>query len=288
MGGDTSALPPADDLPAPAAGPIDSQAAMPLVGSRLRTLYRGGRSIILPIATAILALMAWQAIVTVTKFPAAILPPPIAIIDKLVRFYPLILSHTVPTTLETLLAFGISVPLGIFLAAIMTYSRTLYQALFPNLIFFQLIPKIALAPLFIVWLGISTQSRVAFSVFITFFPILIATATGLQSVDRDMLKLCRSVKASDWQILLHVRFPYSLPYIFSGMKVAVTLAIIGIVVGEFIASQAGLGYLILFASSRQETALSLACITALCAVGLLLYGLVVLGEILMEKWYGSR
>lgn len=258
------------------------------VGSRLSVLYMGGRSIVLPVATAIVAILAWQVIVTLAKVPPAILPPPSTIFQILVKFYPLILSHTVPTTLETLLAFGISVPLGIALAAVMTYSKTIYQALFPNLIFFQLIPKIALAPLFIVWLGISTQSRVAFSVFITFFPILIATAAGLQSVDRDMLKLCRSVKASDWQILVHVRFPYALPYIFSGMKVAVTLAIIGIVVGEFIASQAGLGYLIMFASSRQETALSLACITALCIVGLILYGLVVLGEVLMERWYGSR
>jgi NitT/TauT family transport system permease protein len=259
-----------------------------LLGSRLGAVYHGSLSIILPLGTAALAIIAWQVIVTAADVPPAILPPPVLVLQKLIALYPLILIHTLPTTLETLLAFAISVPLGIVLAAVMTYSRIIYQALFPNLIFFQLIPKIALAPLFIVWLGISTQSRVAFSVFITFFPILIATATGLQSVDRDVLKLCRSVKASDWQILFHVRFPYSLPFIFSGMKVAVTLAIIGIVVGEFIASQAGLGYLILFASSREETAFSLACITALCIVGLLLYGLVVLGEMLIEKWYGSR
>jgi NitT/TauT family transport system permease protein len=269
------------------------QQAMPpteaaTVSQRTSGLRVRGSSVVLPVATAIVAILAWQAVVTLLAVPPAILPPPSQVLEILVKFYPLILSHTVPTTLETVLAFAISVPLGIFLAAIMTYSKMVYQALFPNLIFFQLIPKIALAPLFIVWLGISTQSRVAFSVFITFFPILIATAAGLQSVDRDMLRLCRSVKATDWQILFHVRFPYALPYIFSGMKVAVTLAIIGIVVGEFIASQAGLGYLIMFASSRQETALSLACITALCVVGLILYGLVALGEVLMEKWYGSR
>jgi len=103
-----------------------------------------------------------------------------------------------------------------------------------------------------------------------------------------MLRLCRSVGASDWQVLVHVRFPTALPFLFSGMKVAVTLSIIGIVVGEFIASQRGLGYLILFASSRLQTDLSLACIAVLCAVGLGLYGLVVLSERVAMRWYGDR
>jgi NitT/TauT family transport system permease protein len=144
-----------------------------------------------------------------------------------------------------------------------------------------------LAPLFIVWLGIGLPSRVTFSIFISFFPILVATAAGLQSVPRDMLRLCRSVGATDWQVLVSVRFPTALPYLFSGMKVAVTLAIIGIVVGEFIASQRGLGYLILFASSRLQTDLSLACILVLCIVGLILYGLVVLSERLFNRWFGD-
>src|SRR5260370_41311739 len=109
-----------------------------------------------------------------------------------------------------------------------------------------------------VWLGIVSSSRVTFSIFISLIPILVANATGLQSVETTMLRLCRSLRMSQWQILIRVRFPTSFPFIFSGMKVAVTLAITGIVVGEFIASQQGLGYLILFASLRQQTALALA------------------------------
>ena len=170
----------------------------------------------------------------------------------------------------------------------MVYSALAYQALYPNIIFFQLIPKIALAPLFIVWLGIGSSSRITFSIFICFFPILIATAAGLQSVETNMLRLCRSLRMSDWQVLVRVRFPTSPPFIFSGMKVAVTLAIIGIVVGEFIASQRGLGYLILFASSRQQTDLALACIAVLCVVGLVLYGGVVLAEKVVMRLYGFR
>jgi NitT/TauT family transport system permease protein len=220
--------------------------------------------------------------------PAAILPPPSDIVAQIMAHHRLLLRHAVPTTLETLLAFAISVPLGIVLAAAMTTSVTVNRAFYPNIIFFQLIPKIALAPMFIVWLGIGLSSRVTFSVFISFFPILIATATGLRAVSRDTVRLCRSVNASEWQILCYVRFPTSLPYIFSGMKIAVTLAIIGIVVGEFIASQAGLGSLILFASSRQQADLGLACITVLCTVGLLFYGAVALGERVIMKLYGDR
>jgi NitT/TauT family transport system permease protein len=238
--------------------------------------------------TAFLFLLAWQTTSIYGDISPTILPPPTMVIEQLTGNFPLIMKHTIPTTYETLLAFGISIPLGIALAGLMVYSTLAYQALYPNIVFFQLIPKIALAPLFIVWLGIGSPSRVTFSIFICFFPILVATAAGLQSVETTMLRLCRSLRMSDWQILIRVRFPTSPPFIFSGMKVAVTLAIIGIVVGEFIASQQGLGYLILFASSRQQTDLALACIAVLCVVGLALYGCVVLCEKAVMKFYDIR
>jgi NitT/TauT family transport system permease protein len=242
----------------------------------------------LPTITAFFFLLMWQLIAVLGKISPTILPPPTMIIDQLVQHFPLILKHTIPTTYETLLAFCISIPLGIALAALMVYSTVAYQALYANIIFFQLIPKIALAPLFIVWLGIGSPSRIIFSIFICFFPVLIATVAGLQSVEVNMLRLCRSLRMSDWQILIRVRFPSSPPFIFSGMKVSVTLAIIGVVVGEFIASQAGLGYLILFASSRQQTDLALACIAVLCIVGLMLYGIVVAAEKVVMKLYDFR
>jgi NitT/TauT family transport system permease protein len=245
-------------------------------------------TVVLPVLFAAAALILWELVVGWAHVPPVILPPPSDVLAQLVQHWDLILKHSVQTTSETLIAFGLSIPLGVVLAAAMTWSPLVNKALFPNVIVFQLIPKIALAPLFIVWLGIGLPSRVTFSVFISFFPILIATAAGLQSLPRDTLRLCRSVGASDWQVLLHVRFPMALPYLFSGMKIAATLAIIGIVVGEFIASQAGLGYLILFASSRQQTDFSLACIVVLCAVGLVLYGVIALAERLCTVWQGGR
>src|SRR6516164_1993777 len=181
------------------------------------------RTLVLPAATAFAAMVAWQAVVTYGQISPAILPPPTMVLEQLVTNFWLILKHTIPTTYETLLAFGISIPLGIALAALMVYSATAYQALYPNVIFFQLIPKIALAPLFIAWLGISPSSRITFAIFICFFPILIATVTGLRSVDANMLRLCRSLRMSNWQVLVRVRFPSALTLLFSGMKVAVTL-----------------------------------------------------------------
>jgi NitT/TauT family transport system permease protein len=249
-------------------------------------LWSNQLAVSLPIVTALLLLLAWQAIAVYGDISPTILPPPTMVLGQLSDNFPLIMKHTIPTTYETLLAFAISIPLGIALAGLMVYSTMAYRAFYPNIVFFQLIPKIALAPLFIVWLGIGSPSRVTFSIFICFFPILVATTAGLQSVETTMLRLCRSFRMSEWQILIHVRFPTSPPFIFSGMKVAVTLAIIGIVVGEFIASQRGLGYLILFASSRQQTDLALACIAVLCAVGLVLYGCVVLCEKAVTKLYG--
>jgi NitT/TauT family transport system permease protein len=245
-------------------------------------------TILLPILFAAASLVFWQLVVGWARVPPAILPPPSDVATQLMQHWSLILRHAMQTTNETVIAYGLSIPLGVLLAAVITWSPTINKALLPNVIVFQLIPKIALAPLFIVWLGIGLSSRVTFSIFISFFPILIATATGLQSLPLDLLRLCRSVGASNWQILLFVRFPMALPFLFSGMKIAATLAIIGIVVGEFIASQAGLGYLILFASSRQQTDLSLACIAVLCAVGLLLYGLTALAERLFAIWHGGR
>ena len=248
----------------------------------------GLRSILLPIALAALALGAWQAVVVIGKIPPVILPSPVSTLSYIAERWDILLTHAIPTTFESALGFILATVLGVALAILITYSAVAREALYPNLVFFQLIPKIALAPLFIIWLGVGTQSRVAFSIFIAFFPVVIATTAGFLSVDRSMLRLCRSLTASEWQVFTHVRFPAALPYIFSGMKVAITLAIIGVIIGEFITAQAGLGYLIIFAPARADTEVSMAAIVVLCVCGLLLYGLVALGELIANRVYSSE
>jgi NitT/TauT family transport system permease protein len=247
----------------------------------------GARAVILPLLLAFLVLAAWQVTVTAMKIPPVILPSPVSIAQFIASRFDILMEHAVPTTLESLAAFVLAAILGVGLAILITYSDIAREALYPNLVFFQLIPKIALAPLFIIWLGVGTQSRVSFAVFIAFFPIVIATAAGLTSVDKSMLRLCRSLTASEWQIFTNVRFPAAIPHIFSGMKIAVTLAIIGVIIGEFITSQAGLGYLIILATSRADTEVSMAAITVLCICGLILYGLVALAEWAANRIYSD-
>jgi len=245
------------------------------------------RGIALPLGLAAIVLVGWQLAVTLGHIPPVILPSPVSITRYIIERYDILLMHAVPTTLESAASFVLATLLGIALAIIITYSQIAREALYPNLVFFQLIPKIALAPLFIIWLGIGAQSRIAFSVFIAFFPVVIATTAGFANVDKGMLRLCRSLTASEWQIFTSVRFPAALPHIFSGMKIAVTLAIIGVIIGEFITAQAGLGYLIIFATARADTEISMAAIVVLCVCGLLLYGLVALGESIANRFYSA-
>ena len=242
--------------------------------------------ILLPVLFAAAVLLLWEWLVRAHAVPEVILPPPSAIYRRILTAWPFLVQHAVPTGSEAALGFLMATVLGIALAVLLAYSRWAHAALYPNVVFFQLIPKIALAPLFIVWLGIGSESRLAFSMFIAFFPVVIATLTGLNATPPDMLRLCQALTARSWQVFLSVRFPYALPHIFAGLKIAVTFAIIGVIVGEFITAQAGLGYLILFASRQAETALILASIAMLCVVGLLLYGAVAGLEKVILRRYG--
>ena len=246
------------------------------------------RPVILPLATAAAVLLIWQVVVAALRIPAVILPPPLDIAVELWRALPVLLHHAGPTTLDSLMAFALATVLGVGLAVAITYSPLLRDMLYPNLVAFQLIPKIALAPLFVVWLGISSESRVAFAAFVSFFPVVISAAVGFASTEPLTLRLCRSLTASEWQSFLMVRFPFALPAIFSGMKIAMTMAIIGVIIGEFISAKAGLGFYILYASSRMETAVIFAALFVLCAIGVALFGAVALAERLVRRSYGRR
>lgn len=267
---------------APSRPPVPGQFARVAAGLRARI-----RPLLLPLATAALIVLLWEGVVRWRKIPDVLLPAPSAVAARLWETLPFLLQQAVPTTLETIAGFAISTVLGIFLAVLVCASRFAREALYPNIVFFQLIPKIALAPLFIVWLGIGSSSRVTFSVFISFFPVVVATLTGLTSVDRDLLRLCKAVGARGWKVYTQVRFPAAVPHIFSGLKIAITFAMIGVIVGEFITAQAGLGYMILFAASQAEMALIFASIVLLCIIGLALYALVVLAEAIALKRYGA-
>ena len=240
-----------------------------------------------PVAAAAVVLVAWEVLVRAYGIKPALLPPPSAIFVAMVAQWDTLLINAIPTALESLGGFLLSVVVGVLLGALLTSSKSACDLLYPNVVLFQLVPKVAVAPLFMLWLGIDWQSRVAIAFFIAFFPIVISTVAGLNAVDPTLLRLFRSLTATEWQVFIKVRVPMSLPFVFNGMKISMTLAIIGVIVGEFVTSQRGLGYIILFAGSRLETALVLAAIVVLCIVGLVLYGIVALAEHLIMKKYGS-
>ncbi|WP_108659625.1 ABC transporter permease [Acuticoccus kandeliae] len=254
-----------------------------LVTTRWLTI---ARAVLLPLLTAGLILFAWWMVTTFSGLPAVILPPPDAVWRLLSTNMSVLAPHLWQTLIESTLGFLIASVSGVAIAIAITYSSVLREAFYPHLVLFQLIPKVALAPLFVVWLGIGAPARLAFATFIAFFPMVIATAQGLTEVPSDMIRLSRSLSASRWQVFTTIRLPYAMPYIFAGMKISVTMAMIGIIIGEFIASQKGLGYLILFASSQANTTLILAAVALLCVIGLAQFGIVVVLERIVRRHYG--
>ncbi len=244
------------------------------------------RFIVLPIATALGGLVLWEVLVRMLHVAPIVLPAPSAVAAAIVATFPLLMQNAVQTGSETAVALVLASVLGIAIGIGMTYSKTFRAAIYPNMVFFQLIPKVALGPLFIMWLGIGSPSRLTFALFVAFFPIALSTATGLAAVDASYIRFCKSLTATDWQIFTNVRFPFALPNIFAGIKIGVTMSFIGIIVGEFITSQSGLGYLIMFASARGETAVVFAAIFVLCIIGLAYYGAVTLLEIVLRRFWG--
>lgn len=239
----------------------------------------------LPIATALILCVIWQVAVVTGGVPQYFLPAPTDIAHKVGISLPELLVHARVSGLEALGAFVLATLLGGIGAILLAYSPLLRDIFYPVIVGFQLIPKVALAPLFIVWLGTDSLSRLTFATFLSFFPVLISTLTGLQNAEPNAVRLCRSLTASEWQTYVSIRIPFSLPYFFSGLKVAATLAVTGIVVAEFITANAGLGYLILSAGPRMETVTIFAAIFMLCVVGLSLYGVVALLERAGRRWF---
>lgn len=265
--------------------PSGNSAGPGAFGRLLRTLS-AFRRILLPALVALLVVLAWEYGTRLGYVSPHVLVPPSEVWASTREAFPILLQEAVPTIEETLIGFVLASALGIVLGTVLVMSRRLRQAFFPHILVFQLIPKVALAPLFVVWLGVGPSSRLSFAVFMAFFPVVIATMTGLVSADRNALRLCASLTASPWQTFASVRIPYALPHLFAGLKIAVTMAIIGVIVGEFVTAQEGLGYIIMFASSSEDTALMLASILLLCVVGLSLYGAVALLEVLIQRRLG--
>ena len=246
------------------------------------------RDALLPAVLFFSVLGIWEFLTWYTDYPKSILPRPTAIASAIVNNWSLLTSNILPTASVALGGFVIASIVGLGLSLLMTYSKWTKEALYPNIVGFQIVPKIAWAPLFVLWLGIEFQSRLGFAVFISIFPIIISMTAGLKNTDPTLIRLCDSLTASKLQTLFLVRFPFALPYLISAMKMSITLAMIGVIVGEFITSQQGLGFLILVAFGKLETDLMLASVLFLCFVGLFFYSLIAYASYRLEVWFGNK
>jgi len=238
-----------------------------------------------PIAGVLVFLAIWQAGVIISKVPAYLLPAPTEIARTFIDELPRLLRHGWVTTYEMLLGYLLAVAVAIPLAIAITSSQRFDQFVMPTMLFFQVVPKVAVAPLFLVWFGVGVLPKVLVAFLISFFPIVIDAAVGLRSMSSEMNDLARSMGSSRIQIFTRFRLPTSLPYLFSGLKVAATLAIAGAVVGEFVGADKGLGYLLLVTNSNMETSLMFATLVALTFIGLVFFYSVEFLESLLIPWH---
>jgi NitT/TauT family transport system permease protein len=237
----------------------------------------------LPLLLLIAICAVWQQMINAGSISPTFLPRPTDVFGEMVTRWMTFASEALITGRQALLGFVLAALAGMVVGALLTASTLLREMLYPVLVVVQVLPKVAMAPLFVLWLGTDETSRVAFGIFLSFFPVLIATMTGLKQTDENALRLCRSLQASGWQIFWSVRLPYAAPHIFAGLKVAATLAITGIVVGEFMTADRGLGYLIISASTRLDSQLLFSAIVTLCLTGLAMFGITLAAQALFRR-----
>jgi NitT/TauT family transport system permease protein len=231
--------------------------------------------------------LVWEYGVTLGHVPAYLLPPPSAIFASLVHDWKVIYLNIYPTLIAILGGFALSIVIGIPLATAIVFSRFAERVLYPPMIASQAIPKIAIAPLFVVWMGFGVLPKVWIAFLIAFFPVVIDTVIGLRSVQPEMLQLGRSMGGDTLSMFLKIRLPNALPNIFGGMKVAITLAVVGAITGEFVGSQSGLGYLLTSASGQMDTALVFAVLVVISVIATVLFLVIEAVEKLVIPWHSS-
>ena len=243
-----------------------------------------GQDVLLPLGVFILLLIVWEAAVQIFTIPVYLLPAPSVIWTDSIALAGPIGEHTLATLRTVVLGFIISIVISLPLAVFMTSSPVISSAIYPLLVLTQSIPKVALAPILVVILGANELPRLVITFLVAFFPLVIAIAIGLMSVPAELLELGRSFKASKFQELYRNRLPYAVPFIFSGLKVAIALAVVGAVVGEFVNADKGLGYLIITATAFFKTPVAFGALILLSIMGIVLFQVVVIIERIFFPW----
>jgi NitT/TauT family transport system permease protein len=236
------------------------------------------------IISVIATLAAWEVLTWVFRIPGFILPAPSAVFVEAATRYPLYLYHSWITFYEMVVGFLLAAVVGVLLAVIIVYSRMIRNMIYPQIVVLQIVPKVAIAPLLLIWAGYGTTSKVLLALLVSFFPIVVNMVTGLVAIEEELLDLCRILHSGRWREFSKVRLPNALPYLFSSLKVASTLSVIGAVIGEFVGGSEGLGHLIIIANTELRTSMSFVSLFSLSILGFLLYGLVTLAERVFMPW----
>lgn len=229
------------------------------------------RSIAIPTITAVAFFVLWELVCRIFNIKSFILPTPSAAIASLFPVAPTVMGHALQTLYTTMVGFGLAVAAGILLGAAVGTSKTAYTALYPLLVGFNSVPKAALVPVLVIWFGIGTVPAILTAFLISFFPIVVNVATGLATVEPELRDVLRSLGANAREVFLKASLPRSLPYFFASLKVAVTLAFVGSVISEAIASNKGVGVLMTTASAQFNVPLVFGGLLLISAMGVVLY-----------------
>lgn len=233
-------------------------------------------------------LVLWEGAVRIFQPAPIILPSPALILEEFLLAPSYFLRQTLFTLYTTLAGFGLAVVLGLTLAVGIVHSRFLERTVYTLLVALNSVPKVALAPLFVIWMGTGIEPKIAIALMLALFSVVIDAVLGLRTVDPDMVNLAKASRASTFAILLKIRFPNALPSVFAGLKVAISFALVGAIVGEFVAGSEGLGFAILTAQGQFDTPRVFVCLILLGLLGTLLFYIVEGLETLMLPWHVSQ
>jgi NitT/TauT family transport system permease protein len=241
-----------------------------------------------PVATFVVLVVLWDLATRIFDWEPWLVPPPRDVAEALWDYRDLLPEHTWVTLRESLAGFVLAIVVGIPLGGLIAYSRVMELTVYPLLLGLNAVPKIAIAPILILWMGFGPGPKILVSFLLCVFPIVIATATGLKQTPAELVELARSLCASQWQTFRRFRFPSALPEIFIGLKVAISLAVIGAVIGEFVGASEGLGWVIVNSGANVNTSLAFAAMVILAVVSVLLFYAIALVERLLVPWARHR
>jgi len=238
----------------------------------------------LPWLVTLGAIVLWELVCRVFAIEEVILPPPTSVARSMVQYWQPIAYHSGQTLMTTMIGFAIAVAFGLALGLFVGAWRTLYDALYPLMVAFNAIPKVAIVPVLIIWFGIGTVPAILTAFLISFFPIVVNVATGLATIEPELQDVMRSLGARKLQIMWKIGIPRAMPYFFASLKVAITLAFVGSVVSETVGSNAGIGYLMLAANARFDVPLVFAGLVVIAVMGVVMYELFVAIERRVTFW----